>query len=120
MRAYDNLARLLEARLRIEEMAASELAASHRAMEASAQLIPVWCMPGALRRLLEVQEKLNATERSAAILRQKRLAVEGRRRAVARQLDIGEAHRDRKIQEAEILDSPLVVSKASGKHAMVK
>ena len=119
-RAQDNLARLLEARLLSEEAAVREMATRRRGMEEATQLIPVALLPGALRSLVEAEARQKALEQSAAMLRQRRLAVEGQRRTVSLHMDLAEEKRQRKAQEEGVLESSLTIAKASGKHGMVK
>ena len=110
-RAHDAIARLLEARLLAEEAKARELDAHRRAMEASAQLIPLPFLPSALRGLADAEAKLKTLEHAAAMLRQQRLAVEGRRRAVSAQMDIAEAEYARRTEAEHVLEASLVMQK---------
>jgi hypothetical protein len=119
-RAQEKLARLLEARLLSEEATIREMVTRRRGIEEAAQLIPVAFLPGALRGLVEAEAIQKTLEQSAAMLRQQRLAVEGRRRTVSLHMDVAEEKRERKAQEEGVLESSLIIAKASGKHGMVK
>lgn len=120
VRAHDGLARMLEARLLAEESTVRDITAGRQAMEASSRLIPISFLPAALRGLADAEARQKTAEESAAKLRQQRLMVEERRRAVSAQKDIAQAHRERKAEEERVLESSLVMAKASGKPGVLK
>jgi len=120
VRAHGGLARMLEARLLAEEATVRDIAAGRQAMEASSRLIPISFLPAALRGLADAEARQKTAEESAANLRHQRLMVEGRRRAVSAQIDIAQAHQERKAEEERVLESSLVMAKDSGKPGVLK